>query len=55
MFSIIADGFGLRLNNYNGVLPGTPQVRPKSQIYPPERDEKHARPFHMGVPPPGFL
>ena len=37
---------------YIGVLPRTPQVRPKSEIYTAERDE-HPRPFHMGVPPQG--
>ena len=37
---------------YNGVLPGTPQVRPKSEIYTPKRDNEHPRPFHMGVSPP---
>ena len=29
-------------------------MRPKSQIYTPKRDDEHPRPFHMGVPPPGF-
>ena len=38
---------------YNGVLPRTPQARPKSEIYcTPKWDDEHPRPFHMGVPPP---
>ena len=36
---------------YNGVLPRTPYVRPKSEIYTPKRD-KHSRPFNIRVPPP---
>ena len=36
---------------YNGVLPRTPEVWPKSEIYTPKRDEEHPRPFHMGFPP----
>jgi len=32
---------------YNGVLPRTPQVRPKSKIYTPKRDNEHPRPFHV--------
>ena len=30
----------------------TPQVRPKSEIENPKRDDKHPRPFDMGIPPP---
>ena len=37
---------------YNGVLPRTPQVRPKSEIDNPKRDDKHLRPFDMESPPP---
>ena len=37
---------------YDGVLPRTPQVRPKSEIYTPERDDEHPQPFHMRSPPP---
>ena len=37
---------------YNGVLPRTPQVRPKSEIDNPKRDDKHPRPFDMESPPP---
>ena len=36
---------------YDGVLPRTPQVRPKSEIYTPKRDDEHPHPFHMGSPP----
>ena len=36
---------------YNGVFPRTPQVRPKSKIYTPKRDDKHPRHFYMQVPP----
>ena len=36
---------------YDGVLPRTPQVRPKSQIYIPEGDNEHPHPFHMPSPP----
>ena len=32
---------------YDGVLPKTPQVRPKSEIYTPKRDDEHPHPFHM--------
>ena len=27
--------------------PKVPQVRPKSEIYSPERDDEHPNPFHM--------
>ena len=37
---------------YDGVLPRTPQVRPKSEIYTPERDDEHPQPFHMRSSPP---
>ena len=37
---------------YYGVLPRTPQVRPKSEIYTFKRDDEHPRPFHMQSPPP---
>ena len=36
---------------YSGVLPRTPQVRPKSEICITKRDDKHPCPFHMGVSP----
>ena len=39
---------------YNGVLPRTPYVRPKSEIYAPKRDNEHLQPFHMRSPSPGF-
>ena len=32
---------------YNGVLPRTAQVRPKSKIYTPKRDNEHPHPFHV--------
>ena len=35
----------------NGVLPGTPYLRPKSKIYTPKLDEEHIGPFHMQVLP----
>ena len=28
-------------------------MRPKSEIFTPNRDDEHRCPFHMGVPPPG--
>ena len=37
----------------DGVLPRTPEVRPKSEIYTPKRDDEHPTPFICGVPPPG--
>ena len=37
---------------YDGVLPRTPYVRPKSEIYTPKRDDEHPHPFHMRSPPP---
>ena len=37
---------------YDGVLPRTRQVRPKSEIYTPKRDDEHPHPFHMWSPPP---
>ena len=37
---------------YGGVLPRTPYVRPKSEIYTPKRDDEHPHPFICGVPPP---
>ena len=36
---------------YGGVFPRTPEVRPKSEIYTPERDDEHPHPFHMQSPP----
>ena len=35
---------------YDGVLPRTPEVRPKSEIYTPELDDEHPHPFHMQSP-----
>ena len=35
-------------DKYNGILPITPLVRPKSEIYTPKRHDDHPRPFHMG-------
>ena len=40
---------------YDGVLPRTPKVRPKSEIYTPKQDDEHLHPFHMQSPPPGDL
>ena len=49
------------MSKYNGVLSSAPyrteEVRPKSEIYSPKRDDEHPRPFHMGdmaspSPPP---
>ena len=42
---------------YYGVLPRTPKVRPKSEIYTPKRDGEHPHPFHMlsPLPPPRGL
>ena len=37
---------------YDGILPRTPQVRPKSEIYTPKRDNEHPHPFHMRSQPP---
>ena len=37
---------------YDGVLSRTPQVRQKSKIYTPKRDDQHPHPFICGVPPP---
>ena len=37
---------------YNCVLPRTPSVRPKSEIYTPKRDAEHPRPFQFGDHPP---
>ena len=37
---------------YDGVLLRTPQVRPKSEIYTPKRDDEHPHPFHMRSSPP---
>ena len=34
----------------NGILPRTPLVTPKSEIYTPKRGDEHPRPFHMRVP-----
>ena len=54
------------MSKYNGVLFSAPyrteEVRPKSEIYSPKRDDEHPRPFHMGhlaspsppPPPPGI-
>ena len=36
---------------YDGVLPRTPQVRPKSEIYTPKRDDEHPHLIHMPSPP----
>ena len=40
---------------YDGVLPRTPYVRPKSEIYTRKRDDEHPHPFHMRIPPPGGM
>ena len=37
---------------YDGVLPRTPWVRPKFEIYNPKRDDEHPHPFHMPSPLP---
>ena len=48
---------------YDGVLPRTPYVRPKSEIYTPKRDDEHPHPFPYAEfssssppphPPPGL-
>ena len=40
---------------YDSVLPRTPYVRPKSEIYTPVTgDDKHPHPFHMRSPSPGL-
>ena len=31
---------------YDGLSPRRPQVRPKSELYTPKRDEEHPHPFH---------
>ena len=38
---------------YDGVLLRTPQLRPKSEIYTPKRDDEHPHPFYMRSPSPG--
>ena len=38
-------------SEYDGVLPRTPYVRPKSEIYTPKREDEHPHPFHMRIPP----
>ena len=42
---------------YDGVLPRTPQVRPKSKICTPKRDNEHPHPLHMRSSPslPGVV
>ena len=37
---------------YDGVLPRTLSVRPKSEIYTPKRNDEHPHRFHMRSPPP---
>ena len=37
---------------YYGVLPRTPQVRPKSEIYTFKRDDEHPHPLPMQRAPP---
>ena len=45
---------------YYGVLPRTPKLRPKSEIYTPKRDGENPHPFHTlsplphPPPPPGL-
>ena len=41
----------------DGILPRTPKVRPKSEIYTPKRDDEHPHPFCMQSlsPPPREL
>ena len=36
----------------DGVLPRTPYVRQKSEIYTPKRDDEHPYHLHMRSPPP---
>ena len=36
---------------YDGVLPRTPKVRPKSEIYTLKRDDEYPNPFQMRSPP----
>ena len=40
---------------YDKVLPRTSQMRPKSEIYTPKRDDEHPHPFHMRSFPPGLI
>ena len=40
---------------YDGVLPRTPYVRPKSEIHTPKRDDEHPHPFLMRSPSPGVI
>ena len=37
---------------YDGVLPRTPYVRQKSEIYTPKRDDEHPYHLHMRSPTP---
>ena len=37
---------------YISVLPRTSSVRPKSEIYTPEQDDEHPKPFYMRSAPP---
>ena len=37
---------------YDGVLPRTPYVRPKSEIYTPKRDDEHPQHLHVLSLPP---
>ena len=39
---------------YDGALPRTPWVRPKSKIYTPKRDDEHHHRFDMRIPPPSL-
>ena len=40
---------------YDGVLPRTPYVRPKSEIYTHKQDKEHPHHFHMRSPSPGLF
>ena len=43
---------GTFMAKYDGVLPRTPSVRPKSEIYTPQRDDELPHSFHMPSPTP---
>ena len=39
------------MGKYRDYPSQTPEVRPKSEIYTPMRDDAYHRHFYMGVPP----
>ena len=40
------------MGKYSNFPSQTPQMRPKSAIYTPKRDDEHPRHFYMESPPP---